>query len=807
MPRAKPLEIRSIKALPDRLAVGRGTALFLDGRCSHPDAPIADLSVLVNGVEHPALGVGMPPPPDLLADDDYWWSIVPFAPVAEARPVELCLRAGLAGGGVAFARLGTIQLRPAVEVDGAASCPLPEPIVRESSATAQKPPALIAICMATYEPPLDLFERQIASIRAQTHRNWVCVISDDCSRPERVAKMHEVLGDDERFRLSRAPQRLGFYRNFERALALAPPQAPYVALADQDDRWYPQKLEELRSNLRPGSRLAYSDMRIVARDGRLISDTYWVNRRNNHDDFGSLLLANTVTGAASLYAREVLDYALPFPPALGDTYHDHWLALVAMALGPVTYLDRPLYDYVQHEAAALGHARANAVRRSGDGERRMLFDLLTRRRRFGRLGRALYFNLYCRTAITARVLEMRCGRRMAPDKRRTLRRFGDSTRGLAWLAARSARPLLGRTETLGRERAMLGALVWRRVVEWRARLETLRRLRAGRLEPGAAPGAQPPSSPVPAAAKKKAAAGGASEAWLVPILVDYFTRDGSTLMMKLLASSPQIAVENVYPYERKYFSYLWRWSRMLERTDWPEDVWGPSAMGSIAQEHRVPLIGPLPWTPRSLIESSSREEAMSRHCFELAWQEFSRRAIRWERAQNGSGNAPIRYYAEKHLNTWLVDPHELPAFRVIALLRDPRDTYASIVAFDQLMNGRSGFGSVEVGSREHVAEIVGRQRQRLRWIAKLLDRGEVPVIRYEDMVNDLGGVARTLEDWLDVELDARAVLADRQMRKVHVSARSPEESIGRWPRDLDPEVASIFSEQLAPELQAVGLEP
>lgn len=777
--------------------MGGGTALFLDGRCSHPDAPIAELSVVVDGREHAALGTGMPAP-GVNADDDYWWSIVPFAPVAAPRRAELLLRARLADGGEAMAELGTIELRPEVEVDGPTWAAGPAPLARGPSATANGSAPLIAICMATYEPPLDLFERQIASIREQTHRDWVCVISDDCSRPERVAKMREVLDGDDRFFFSSAPERLGFYRNFERSLALAPPEARYIALADQDDRWYPQKLEELRSSLPPGSRLAYSDMRIVDRDGRVISDTYWTNRRNNHDDFGSLLVANTVTGAASLYTREVLDYALPFPPALGDTYHDHWLALVAMALGPVTYVDKPLYDYVQHEAAALGHARANAAHRGGERKRRMLFQML-QRKRFGPLGRALYFNLYCRTAITARVVEMRCGKRMSPAKRRTLRRFGDSVRGIAWLAARSARPLVGGTETLGRERALLGALAWRRVVEWRGRLKPMLRLHT------AAPETLSSIDGTSTATRGPASSGARSEAWLEPLLVDYFTRDGSTLMMSLLASSPQIAVEDVYPYERKYFAYLWRWSRMLERGDWPEDEWGPFALGSIAQERREPLLGPPPWRPRSLTQSGSGEPTMSRRCFELAWEEFSRRAIRWQRTKDGDPATDVRYYAEKHLNTWQLDARELPPFKVIALLRDPRDTYASIAAFDRRNGG--AFGSEQVGSPQHVAHIAARQRERLRWIAQLLDGGEVPVIRYESLVHDLEGVARRLEDWLGVELDADAVLTDKQMRKLHVSSGSPEESVGRWRRDLDRHVAATLSKELAPELRAVGLEP
>jgi len=41
-------------------------------------------------------------------------------------------------------------------------------------------------------------------------------------------------------------------------------------------------------------------------------------------------------------------------------------------------------------------------------------------------------------------------------------------------------------------------------------------------------------------------------AHLSPILVDCTGRDGSTLMMRLLATSPEIAVPGGYPYEGKH---------------------------------------------------------------------------------------------------------------------------------------------------------------------------------------------------------------------------------------------------------------
>src|SRR5205807_4870301 len=109
------------------------------------------------------------------------------------------------------------------------------------------------------------------------------------------------------------------------------------------------------------AQLVYSDARIVGRGGELISETYWRDRRNNHSSLLSLMVANAVTGAASLFPRALLDDALPFPPAQFAHYHDHWIALTALALGDIAYVERPLYDYVQHGQATLGHDEATRV--------------------------------------------------------------------------------------------------------------------------------------------------------------------------------------------------------------------------------------------------------------------------------------------------------------------------------------------------------------------------------------------------------------------------------------------------------------
>jgi len=90
--------------------------------------------------------------------------------------------------------------------------------------------------------------------------------------------------------------------------------------------------------------------------GEVISETYWRGRKNNFTDLDVMMLANTVTGAASMFRADLLDRLLPFPDRVGDAFHDHWIGLTAMVRGPLGYVNEPLYDYVQHQDAVIGHA-------------------------------------------------------------------------------------------------------------------------------------------------------------------------------------------------------------------------------------------------------------------------------------------------------------------------------------------------------------------------------------------------------------------------------------------------------------------
>jgi hypothetical protein len=286
----------------------------------------------------------------------------------------------------------------------------------------------VAVCLAVHRPDPELLRRQLASLEAQTYRDRTLV------------RVHDEIG-------------IGAYRAFERCFERVPAEAAFVAPCDQDDVWHPDKLAVLADALeRTGAMLAYGDVRVVRPDGTVLSETYWTDRTNSWRDMGALLATNVVTGAASVARREVLDVALPFPAEVDGSLHDHWLALCALALGELAYVDRPLVDYVQHGANLVGHAERRPVGRVARGAREPLSVRAARDRE----------RHVVRPQVMALALLERVGERMAPAKRRALERAarGDAAlvdvARLVWLAlGEQARP---RRTLDARRRAARGAV-------------------------------------------------------------------------------------------------------------------------------------------------------------------------------------------------------------------------------------------------------------------------------------------------------------------------------------------------------------
>lgn len=224
------------------------------------------------------------------------------------------------------------------------------------------------IALAAYKPDWDLFRRQLQSLRDQSHAHFSCLISADGGRREIQAFVDDALDGDARFQVIGFDDRVGFYRNFERALEHVPAEASWVALSDQDDYWYQDKLETLLPYLNRYS-LVTGQARVVTDKGIVLSES--TDRRNV--PLTHLLLDNQITGSLSVFRRELLDTILPFPRFSNPSEnHDHWIGLCTAAADGAYVSGRRVQDYVQHGGNVLGEPdRRFSPRRSMDNLRQM----------------------------------------------------------------------------------------------------------------------------------------------------------------------------------------------------------------------------------------------------------------------------------------------------------------------------------------------------------------------------------------------------------------------------------------------------
>ena len=492
-----PVELEIESDLAEPFVVGRGGFYLLRGWCYSPARRVRSLEVLVDGVPHPVGQLGLARD-DVVRDhalrdplgrslESGFIATIPFSPIGAPRRASLSVRAHFAGGRSVELPAGELTLVP----DRLEPASLPEGV-----AAGQQP--LVAIALATYKPALDLLEVQLESIRAQQHRDWICIINDDASPHATWERIQALASRDPRFLAFRNPARLGFYRNFEQALWRVPRdgRVKYVALSDQDDRWYPEKLSACLDAFSPDTQLVYCDMDLVTRDGSPIAHTYWTTRRNNYTDFETLLFANTVTGAASVFRADLLPEVLPFPERIGDSFHDHWIACTAMAKGRLGYVDRPLYAYRQHGANVLGHCVPETARLApalSTIGRWARFTPQARAEARARLQflEAVYQNDVQRIVLIARTLALRLPE-MAASRLRVVRRLARIDRSLATLALEGVKYALGDRPSLGAEWYCLkGALGHRalrayRRVAWR-QVAARKRGGAGGEEAGQAP--------------------------------------------------------------------------------------------------------------------------------------------------------------------------------------------------------------------------------------------------------------------------------------------------------------------------------
>lgn len=139
--------------------------------------------------------------------------------------------------------------------------------------------------------------------------------------------------------------------------------AAYVALADQDDVWLPDKLHRCvaaMSNLvrefgNANPLLVFTDMKVVDQRLNPVADSFWQNQAIAPErvrKLRNLLVQNVVAGCTILMNRSLVLACADMPSTAA--MHDWWIALVASTMGHVEVLREQTVLYRQHDSNAVG---------------------------------------------------------------------------------------------------------------------------------------------------------------------------------------------------------------------------------------------------------------------------------------------------------------------------------------------------------------------------------------------------------------------------------------------------------------------
>jgi hypothetical protein len=228
----------------------------------------------------------------------------------------------------------------------------------------------ISVAMCTYNGAKYLAE-QLQSIANQTRLPQELIICDDRSTDATVEIIREFAARVPfTVNLVINPENLGsakkgVTRNFEKASDLC--NGDFVAMCDQDDIWFPQKLARLAAVLEQDASVGgvFSDAELInpqsQQTGTRMSQTSGLTeqeqQRLQQGEVLPVLLSMTkVYGCTLMMRANVLREILPVAPSW---WFDAWLACMTAVHSKLQFVPEPLFCYRIHPSQQVG-----AVKRS-----------------------------------------------------------------------------------------------------------------------------------------------------------------------------------------------------------------------------------------------------------------------------------------------------------------------------------------------------------------------------------------------------------------------------------------------------------
>lgn len=206
-------------------------------------------------------------------------------------------------------------------------------------------PVRVSVAMVSYNGEKYLKE-QIESVLQQLGEEDELVISDDGSADRTIEMIREYQKDDSRIRLLKGPGR-GIKKNVEHVLKHT--RGAYIFLADQDDIWMPDKVEQvLKTFQEKNVMVVIHDAKVFEGEERerIVMDSFFAFRGSGAGVFKNMI-KNSYIGCCMAFRRELLEVVIPIPSQI--EMHDQWIGILGDYIaGKSCFLPKALLFYRRH---------------------------------------------------------------------------------------------------------------------------------------------------------------------------------------------------------------------------------------------------------------------------------------------------------------------------------------------------------------------------------------------------------------------------------------------------------------------------
>jgi len=237
-------------------------------------------------------------------------------------------------------------------------------IIEENSfsVTSEASP-LVAILMGTHNGAQFLPE-QLNSLVAQTHQNWVLIVSDDGSSDDtiKILKVYQAKWPEGKLTIKEGPKQ-GFCANFLSMACDPSVRADYYAFCDQDDVWLPSKLEIAINNI-----VVHQVHRTLTLPYLYCGRTTYVSENLEPIGISPLFvfptkfrnaLVQSIAGGNTMVFNQETKSALEKAGVVNVPSHDWWLYLLVSGIGGEVHYDKaPQILYRQHDHSIVGENRS-----------------------------------------------------------------------------------------------------------------------------------------------------------------------------------------------------------------------------------------------------------------------------------------------------------------------------------------------------------------------------------------------------------------------------------------------------------------